>query len=45
MKMQNTYKGYWSIVKGKTRILVHPGQSNPYKPHILYLQHRSSSQE
>lgn len=32
MKMQNTYKGYWSIVKGKTRILVHPGQSNPYKP-------------
>lgn len=25
MKMQNTYKGYWSIVKGKTRILVHPG--------------------
>lgn len=32
MRMQNTYKGYWSIVKGKTRILVHPGQSNPYKP-------------
>ena len=30
--MQNTYKGYWSIVKGKIRILVHPGQSNPYKP-------------
>lgn len=35
----------FSIVKGKTRILVHPGQSNPYKPHILYLQHRSSLQE
>lgn len=32
MRMQNTYKGYWSIVKDKTRILVHPGQSNPYNP-------------
>lgn len=30
--MQDTHKGYWSIVKGKTRILVYPGQSRPYKP-------------
>ena len=32
MKMQNTYKGYWCITKGKTKILVYPGSDRPYKP-------------
>lgn len=32
MEMQNTYKGYWCITKGKTKILVYPGSDRPYKP-------------
>lgn len=32
MKMQNTYKGYWCITEGKTKILVYPGSDRPYKP-------------
>lgn len=32
MKMQNTYKGYWCITEGKTKILVYPGLDHPYKP-------------
>lgn len=32
MEMQDTHKGYWRITKGKTKILVHPGSTHPYKP-------------
>lgn len=45
MEMQDTYKGYWRIVKGQTRILVFPGRNNPYVPtsfiHNLSIPYKS----